>query len=65
MLCRTLSIRAFDAEHMTIDADITDGRSAAPVIEPLLQLPNAAYLHVHFATHGCYAASVRRDLDAR
>lgn len=57
---RPLSIRAYDAEGMMIDADVVDGAQAEPVIERLLANPNAAYLHVHFAKRGCYAARVDR-----
>jgi hypothetical protein len=30
------------------------------VIEKLLANPRAAYLHVHFAAPGCYAARIER-----
>ena len=59
MVPRTLSIRAFDATHMMIDADIVEGRTAHSLIERLLAETNVAYLHVHFAKRGCFAARVQ------
>lgn len=57
---RLLSVRAFDAAGMLIAADVTDGRELEPVIQNLLTEPGAAYLHVHFAKPGCYAARIER-----
>jgi hypothetical protein len=57
---RLLSIRAFDAEGMMVDADVTQGTEAAPVFEKMLAQPRVAYLHVHNAKRGCYAARVER-----
>ena len=57
---RLLSIRAFDGNGMIIDADVAEGAGAAAVFERLLQNDKAAYLHVHNATRGCYAARVVR-----
>jgi hypothetical protein len=59
-LGRTLSLRAFDRGGMMIDADLCQGDDAAGVIERLLAAPGAAYLHVHNAKRGCYAARVER-----
>lgn len=59
---RLLSLRAFDAEHMMVDADVVHGREAEPVIERLLALPRTAYVHAHYAKAGCYAARVERAL---
>lgn len=57
---RVLSIRAFDADHLMIDADLAEGRAAAAVIERLLADPAVAYLQAHFAKRGCYAARIER-----
>jgi uncharacterized protein DUF1203 len=57
---RLLSVRAFDAAHMMIDADVVDGTRAAETFERMLADPAAAYLHVHNAKRGCYAARVER-----
>jgi len=58
---RALSIRAFDPAHMIIDADLVDGAAAEGVIRRLLENDRAAYLHVHFAKRGCFAAKVVRS----
>ena len=57
---RLLSIRAFDSDGMIVDADVVEGVEAASVFERLLQNDRAAYLHVHNAKRGCYAARVER-----
>lgn len=57
---RLLSLRAFDAAHMLVDADVVHGRDVEPVIERLLANPHAAYLHAHYAKPGCYAARIDR-----
>ena len=60
-LCvRPLSVRAFDADGMMIDADVVDGAQLQPLIERFFADPGAAYLHVHYAKRGCYAARVDR-----
>lgn len=60
MLTRILSIRAFDAMDLIIDAEIVDGVAADSAIQRLLALPETTYLHVHFAKRGCFAATVRK-----
>lgn len=57
---RPLSIRAFDADHMMVDADAVDGQGAEPVIRRFLDNPHVAYIHVHTAKRGCYLALVER-----
>lgn len=60
MLRRLLSVRAFDAHDMMIDADVAPGEESAGLIRKLLADPRAAYLHVHYAKFGCFAARVDR-----
>src|SRR4029077_8295589 len=57
---RTLAVRAFDADGMMVAWELVDGRQLIALIERLLADPRAAYLHVHFAAPGCYAAQVVR-----
>ena len=57
---RLLSIRAFDAQGMMLDADIVDGAAAEGIVMRLFAEPRAAYLHAHFARRGCYAARIDR-----
>jgi hypothetical protein len=57
---RLLAIRAFDAQHLMIDAEVCDGAEAADLFERFLANPQTSYLHVHNAKRGCYAARVER-----
>jgi Protein of unknown function (DUF1203) len=57
---RVLSLRAFDASGLMVDADLADGRDFEAAIERLLANPAAAYIHAHYAKRGCYAARIDR-----
>jgi len=57
---RTLSVRAFDARHWMVDADLCDGRDLDGLVRRLLAIDTVDYLQVHFAKRGCYAARVER-----
>lgn len=60
MRTRMLSLRAFDAAHLMVDATLVDGRDAETTIARLFAQPQVAYLQAHYATRGCYAARVER-----
>lgn len=57
---RTLSLRGFDANHMMIEADLTEGTEAAALIERFFANPAVAYIHAHYARRGCFAALIAR-----
>ena len=57
---RMLSVRAFDAAGMMVDADLIEGDRIEALIERLFAHPSVIYLQVHFARRGCYAARVER-----
>lgn len=57
---RLLSVRAFDADGMMIDAEVLEGSGLEAGIKRLFADPRAAYLHVHNARRGCFAARVDR-----
>ena len=57
---RQLSLRAFDRDHMMVDADLIDGRDVERLIERLLCDGQVAYVQAHFAKRGCYAARIER-----
>jgi hypothetical protein len=57
---RLLSIRAFDASGMMVDADVAEGRMLESMISRFFANDAVAYLHLHFARPGCYAARVDR-----
>lgn len=57
---RTLAVRAFDANAMMAGWELVEGRELEAAIERLFANPAAAYLHIHYAAPGCYAARVDR-----
>jgi len=57
---RTLAVRAFDRRAMLIGWELVEGRDLEAAIDRLFADPRAAYLHIHFAAPGCYAARVER-----
>lgn len=57
---RMMSLRAFDAAHMMIDAGLAAGAELEPLIGRLLGDPATAYVQAHYATRGCYAARIDR-----
>ena len=57
---RQLAVRGFDADGMMVGFEVVDGAKLEDAIERQLARPGAAYLHVHFAAPGCYAARVDR-----
>ena len=57
---RLLSLRAFDAGGMMLDADVIDGQDIENLIERMFADPSVAYIHVHSAKRGCYMALVDR-----
>jgi hypothetical protein len=57
---RTLSVRAYDQAGMMVDAALVEGARAEPLFEKMLANRHVAYLHVHNANRGCYAARVER-----
>jgi len=57
---RTLAARSFDTDGMMVERELVEGTALEGAIERLLANPRAAYLHVHFAAPGCYAARVAR-----
>ena len=57
---RMLAARAFDSDCMMVGCDLVDGRELEPAIDRLFAEPRAAYLHLHYAAPGCYAAKVER-----
>jgi hypothetical protein len=57
---RLLSLRAFDMQGMLLDADVVEGGEVERLIERLFANAGVAYIHIHFAKPGCYAALVER-----
>ena len=57
---RTLAVRGFDVDGMMTGWELVEGAKLEDVIGKLFADPRAAYLHVHFAAPGCYAARIER-----
>jgi hypothetical protein len=57
---RTLAARSFDEYGMMIDRELVEGAELEGAIARLFAEPRAAYLHLHYAAPGCYAARVDR-----
>jgi hypothetical protein len=57
---RLLSVRAYDAGGIIVDAEVVDGKEIETLIERWFAREDVAYLHVHYARRGCYACRVER-----
>lgn len=57
---RTLSVRAYDAAGFMRHGRVVEGESLSAQIGELFDDPDVAFLHVHNAARGCYAARVDR-----
>jgi hypothetical protein len=59
---RLLSLRAYDANHFMIDADVVDGHEAEARLTRMFGREAVAYAHIHFARPGCFACRVDRSV---
>ena len=57
---RIISARAFDEQGMIVDAALCPGSELEATIDQLMHLERTAYLHLHYAKHGCFACKVER-----
>lgn len=57
---RLISVRMFDRDHMMIDADVVDGKGLAQALPNAFANEQVAYIHLHNAKQGCFAACVTR-----
>jgi hypothetical protein len=57
---RLMSARAYDADHMIIDAAVCEGSAVQDEIARLLNNPQVAYIHLHNAKRGCFSCRVER-----
>lgn len=57
---RLISLRAFDEAHMMVAADAVEGTELEAALETALADARVAYIHLHYAKPGCFAASVTR-----
>lgn len=57
---RLLSLRAFDAAGMIVNADVAEGGRLEGVLECMLSDPSVDKVHIHNAKLGCYLAAAER-----
>jgi Protein of unknown function (DUF1203) len=57
---RPLSLRAYDAAGMMLDADLVEGAKIEPVIVQIFANASVEYIHVHNAKRGCYSGRIDR-----
>ena len=57
---RMLSLRAFDDDEQMVGAALVDGREVESALRRMLADPAVSFIHVHYATRGCYACRVDR-----
>jgi hypothetical protein len=60
MRIRTLSLRAYDANDLIVDADLVDGRTIEELIGRFFDNSKVTYIQAHYARHGCYAGRIDR-----
>jgi len=58
LLHRLLSVRGYDRLGMLRECEVVHGKEAATLFQRWLADPEVAYLHVHNARPGCFAAAV-------
>jgi hypothetical protein len=57
---RPLSVRAYDAAGIMIDADVREGTCLEAVIYRMFERDDVAFLHAHNAKRGCYSCRIDR-----
>ncbi|WP_269792238.1 DUF1203 domain-containing protein [Stenotrophomonas sp. Iso1] len=60
MIRRLISLRAYDAAHRIIDAEVCDGTAVAAWLQRAFDDAAVAYVHLHHARYGCYACRADR-----
>ncbi len=58
--CRVISLHAYDANDMMIDAAVCEGMLVAMELQRLLDNDDVAYIHLHNAKQGCFSCRVNR-----
>ncbi|NIA68175.1 DUF1203 domain-containing protein [Pelagibius litoralis] len=62
---RLLSVRCFGEDHFMIQADVVDGAALGSMIDDMFKSEGVAYIHLHNARQGCFAAKVTRAPEVR
>lgn len=57
---RQICVRAYDAHHMMVGAEVCAGAAAATEILRQFSDPQVSYIHLHNAKRGCFSCRVER-----
>ena len=57
---RTLAVRSFDRYGMNLAHKLISGEELSKAVDELFADQTADYIHVHYASAGCYAARIDR-----
>ena len=57
---RLLSVRAYDAAGIMVDAEVAEGTELETMIERMFRRDDVAFLHAHNAKRGCYSCRIDR-----
>jgi hypothetical protein len=57
---RLMSLRAYDASDLIVDAAVCEGAAVAAEVERLFANAAVSYIHLHNAKRGCYSCRVDR-----
>jgi hypothetical protein len=57
---RAMSVRAYDANDMMVDADVCDGTHVRGALDRMLADDAVAFIHLHNAKRGCFSCRVER-----
>ncbi|MEE7546475.1 DUF1203 domain-containing protein, partial [Xanthomonas sp. Kuri4-1] len=57
---RLISLRAYDAAHRLVAAEVRDGSDVADWLQRSLDDVAVAYVHLHNASQGCYSCRADR-----
>jgi hypothetical protein len=57
---RQISVRAYDALHMMVGAEVCSGDLVATEIQRQFNDPRVSYIHLHNAKRGCFSCRVVR-----
>jgi hypothetical protein len=60
---RLISVRAYDARHMMIGAEVCPGAAVAAQIQRQFSDPEVSSIHLHNAKRGCFSCRVERVPD--
>ena len=57
---RLMSVRAYDADDMMLDADVCEGARVREALERFVADPAVVFVHLHNAKRGCFSCRVER-----